>query len=303
MVSSRNKTLTLSDVEKFEYSQNLRVLDRVTLDTNIIINQDCREALSYIPHESANLIIVDPPYNLDKVYGSEKFSRRSSDEYKDFIRSWICILINILTPTGSLYICGEWSCISDIQYVLAPHLWLQNRITWEREKGRGAKHNWKNNSEDILFYTRHHNKYTFNVNAVKIKRPVIAPYKQDGQAKDWQDSEDGKYRLTYPSNIWTDLTVPYWSMPENTHHPTQKPEKLIARIILASSNPGDVVLDPFLGSGTTAVVAKKLGRKYIGIESDINWCQVANKRLALADTDKSIQGYKDGVFLHRNMKG
>jgi site-specific DNA-methyltransferase (adenine-specific) len=89
-------------------------------------------------------------------------------------------------------------------------------------------------------------------------------------------------------------------MPENTDHPTQKPEKLIAKLILASSNPGDVILDPFLGSGTTSVVAKKLGRSYVGIEIDEKFCCLAEKRIQLADEDDGIQGYQDGVFWERN---
>jgi site-specific DNA-methyltransferase (adenine-specific) len=91
-------------------------------------------------------------------------------------------------------------------------------------------------------------------------------------------------------------------MPENTDHPTQKPEKLLAKIILASSNPGDVVLDPFLGSGTTSVVAKKLGRNYVGIEIDDAYCCLAEKRLAIAETDRTVQGYVDGVFWERNSR-
>jgi site-specific DNA-methyltransferase (adenine-specific) len=89
-------------------------------------------------------------------------------------------------------------------------------------------------------------------------------------------------------------------MPENTDHPTQKPEKLLAKIILASSQTGDMVLDPFLGSGTTSVVAKKLGRRYVGIEVDPTYCCLAEKRLALAEHDKTIQGYAEGVFWERN---
>lgn len=106
--------------------------------------------------------------------------------------------------------------------------------------------------------------------------------------------------MTHPSNIWTDLTVPFWSMPENTDHPTQKPEKLLAKIILASSNPGDVVFDPFLGSGTTSVVARKLGRSFVGVEIDETYCCLAEKRLLMAASDRSIQGYRDGVFWERN---
>jgi site-specific DNA-methyltransferase (adenine-specific) len=176
---------------------------------------------------------------------------------------------------------------------------VRNRITWEREKGRGAQQNWKNGAEDIWFATMS-NQYTFNIEAVKLKRQVIAPYTLNGQPKDWQETDAGRFRLTHPSNLWTDLTVPFWSMPENTDHPTQKPEKLLAKIILASSNPGEVVLDPFLGSGTTSVVAKKLGRRYVGIELDELYCCLAEKRLELAEKDPSIQGYTDGVFWERN---
>lgn len=122
----------------------------------------------------------------------------------------------------------------------------------------------------------------------------------NGTPKDWDMTDKGNYRLTHPSNLWTDLTVPFWSMPENTDHPTQKPEKLVAKVILASSNPGDVVFDPFLGSGTTSVVAKKLGRRYFGVEMDEIYSCLAEKRLELAETESSIQGYSEEVFWERN---
>lgn len=170
----------------------------------------------------------------------------------------------------------------------------------ERKVG-GAKSNWKNASEDIYFCTKSKD-YTFNVDAVKIKKKVIAPYKnEDNSPKDWKEEVDGNFRLTYPSNVWTDITIPFWSMPENTGHCTQKPEKLLAKIILASSNVGDIIFDPFLGSGTTSVVAKKLGRKYIGIERDLKFACTSEFRLNLAEKDKVIQGYLNGVFLDRNI--
>ena len=191
----------------------------------------------------------------------------------------------------------------NLQFLLTnSRLKIRNRITWEREKGRGAKTNWKNSSEDVWFCTIA-DTYTFHVDAVKLRRRVIAPYRAaKGAPKDWQETKDGRVRDTHPSNLWTDVTVPFWSMPENTEHPTQKPEKLIAKLILASSDPGDVVLDPFLGSGTSAVVAKKLDRRYIGIEIDENYALLAAKRLELAETDRSIQGYEDGVFWERNSR-
>jgi len=143
--------------------------------------------------------------------------------------------------------------------------------------------------------------YTSNVDEVKLKRRMVAPYTTDrGEPKDREKTERGGSRLTHPSNLRTDISVPFWSTPENTDHPTQKPEKLIAKLVLASSNPGDVVMDPFLGSGTTSVVAKKLGRAYVGIEVDELYCCLAEKRLVLADRDHGIQGYRDGVFWERN---
>ncbi len=89
-------------------------------------------------------------------------------------------------------------------------------------------------------------------------------------------------------------------MPENTDHPTQKPEKLIAKLVLASSLEGGFVFDPFLGSGTTAVVCKKLRRRFVGVEKNTEYCCWALKRLRLADQEPSIQGYADGVFWERN---
>jgi site-specific DNA-methyltransferase (adenine-specific) len=89
-------------------------------------------------------------------------------------------------------------------------------------------------------------------------------------------------------------------MPENTEHPTQKSEKLIAKLILASSNPGDFVLDPFVGSGTTSVVAKKLDRRYLGIDLNEEYCLLTERRLELAERDRKIQGWLNGVFWERN---
>ena len=131
---------------------------------------------------------------------------------------------------------------------------------------------------------------------------IVVDYKENGTPKDWVQTENGKYRKSCPSNFWNDISVPYWSMAENTAHPTQKPEKLIAKLILASSNEGDLVLDPFSGSGTTGVVAKKLGRNYIDIECNPLYCSWAQKRLLECEKGDKIQGYVNGVFLERNQK-
>ena len=190
--------------------------------------------------------------------------------------------------------------ISIFPEVAAKYFRLRNRISWEREKGRAAADNWKNCLEDIWYFTKSDD-FTFNLDAVKVQRKVLAPYRDiNGEPKDWQENEGQKLRYTAPSNIWTDITVPFWSMPENTEHPTQKPEKLIAKLILASSNKEDMVFDPFVGSGTTAVVAKKLGRNFLGIERERKYVALALKRLELAEQNPHIQGYENGVFKGRN---
>lgn len=301
--SPRNKTIRLSNEEMAVYkSRLLRLAAPTQLEEalNRTICQDVFEALEWLPAAFVDLLFADPPYNLDKTFNDHSFSERSLEEYEAWLDSWISDVRHVLKPTASIYICGDWRSSAAIYRVLRKYFIVRNRITWQREKGRGAKSNWKNASEDIWFCTVSDD-YVFNVDAVKLKRKVIAPYtRPDGAPKDWTETETGRFRLTHPSNLWTDITVPFWSMPENTDHPTQKPEKLLAKLILASSNEGDVIFDPFLGAGTASVVAKKLDRRYVGIEIDELYCCLAEKRLAMADADKRIQGYAGGHFWERN---
>jgi len=299
----RNRTLTLSEAELIQYKTRLENVESpATLDSirDQIFCQDVFAALPNLPDQCVDLMFADPPYNLTKSFNDRKFRKTSLDDYAEWLDSWLARTVRILKPTASIYICGDWRCSAAIQRIGEKYFIPQNRITWEREKGRGAKSNWKNCSEDIWFFTVSEN-YHFNVDAVMLKRQVIAPYTdRNGDPKDWTETENGRFRVTHPSNLWTDLTVPYWSMPENTDHPTQKPEKLLAKIILASSKAADLVFDPFNGSGTTTVVSKKLGRHYLGIEIDETYCCLAQKRLDLVSADRTIQGYADGVFWERN---
>ncbi|MBQ3219827.1 MAG: site-specific DNA-methyltransferase, partial [Clostridia bacterium] len=215
--------------------------------------------------------------------------------------TWVKAVYSKLKKTASIYVCCDWKSALVIGGILDKYFILRNRITWQREKGRGAKSNWKNSMEDIFFATVSKD-YTFNLNAVKQRKKVLAPYRENGKPKDWEETEQGNFRNTCPSNFWDDIAVPYWSMAENTAHPTQKPEKLIAKLILASSNESDLVLDPFAGSGTTGVVAKKLNRNYICIEQNPLYCAWAQKRLEMIKEDPTIQGYHDGVFWERNSR-
>jgi site-specific DNA-methyltransferase (adenine-specific) len=265
-----------------------------------IFHGDCMALAPALPQQSIDLLILDPPYNLNKTFNGRRFNRQSVQEYTDWLDGVLRSLMPLLKDTATVYICGDWFSSPSIFAIATEHLIVRNRITWEREKGRGAKANWKNASEDIWFCTVS-DRYTFNLEAVKQRRRVLAPYRDSqGQPRDWQTTEDGSFRDTYPSNLWTDITIPFWSMPENTLHPTQKSEKLLAKLLLASSNAGDLVLDPFLGSGTTTVTAKKLGRRYWGIDIAEDYCLFAARRLELADTEPTIQGWVDGVFWERN---
>ncbi|MBR6477909.1 MAG: site-specific DNA-methyltransferase [Lachnospiraceae bacterium] len=301
----RNKTIDfeLDSDEGREYRKRCLILAKDKVKESEILDQvilgDCLQVMDRLPRAFADLLIVDPPYNLAKDYHGNQFLPKSFEMYREYTTQWLEKALPLLKPTGSIYVCCDWKSSLVIGEVLHERIKVQNRITWQREKGRGAKANWKNGMEDVWFGTMG-SKYTFNLDAVMVRRKVIAPYKVEGVPKDWEETEEGNFRNTCPSNFWDDISIPYWSMPENTAHPTQKPEKLIAKLILASSNKGDVILDPFGGSGTTAVTAKKLGRHFVTIEQNELYCAWAQKRLEMASEDPAIQGYQDGIFWERN---
>jgi len=298
----RNRTLTAKIFELAELRARLLTPDAISGGNFIgrTILGDCFATFHKLSPQMVDLLILDPPYNLNKKFGSKTYSRVPVNQYTDWLRTLFHAIKPLLKPTASLYICGDWLSSASIFTAASEFFEVRNRITWEREKGRGARTNWKTASEDIWFCTMS-DQYTFNVEAVRVRRRVLAPYRRaDGGPKDWLETDSGNFRDTHPSNLWTDITVPFWSMPENTDHPTQKSEKFIAKLILASSNPGDFVFDPFLGSGTSSVVAKKLRRQFCGIELNEVYALLAEKRLLLAGADPTIQGYKDRVFWERN---
>ena len=302
--AGRNRTLALSDDARAELEKTLLRPDAKLSASEAedrLICGDVMRVAPLLPEKFADLLILDPPYNLDKAFNGRKFARLGDGAYLKYLESWLTLLIPALKPDASVYLCGDWRDTAACFTALSRHFKVRNRIVWQREKGRGAGRNWKNCAEDIWFATVSDD-YHFDVAKVKQLRRVLAPYRENGRPKDWNETADGNFRLTCPSNFWDDLTVPFWSMPENTDHPTQKPEKLVAKLILASSPPGGLVLDPFMGSGTTPAVARKLGRRFCGIEIDRTYCCYAAERLRRAAADPSIQGYRDGVFLERNCR-
>lgn len=303
MKAGRNKTIDTPLSEGKAYLDHCITIMQSQQNLDGVIDKtilgDMLDVCPMLPEKSVDLIIADPPYNLTKSFDGTLFSKRTADEYEDYTRQWMQVVKPLLKENGSIYVCCDWKTSLIVGSVIGEFFQVRNRITWQREKGRGAKANWKNSMEDIWFATNGP-EYTFHLDDVKIRKKVIAPYRMDGKPKDWKETENGNYRDTCPSNFWDDITVPFWSMAENTAHPTQKSEKMIAKIMLASSSEGDLVLDPFLGSGTTSVTAKKLNRHYIGIEMKAQYCVWAEQRLEMAAHSSEIQGYADGIFWERN---
>lgn len=301
-MATRNRTIALSQDEIVRLSSELAgnsggYDDPIRL-SNRLIHDDSLVAMALMPDEVFDLIVTDPPYSIRKTFGVNTFESLDRQGYCAYLRTWVPQLYRLMKTGGSLYVCGDWRSSGALEEVLSEYFTLRNRITWEREKGRGALKNWKNASEDIWYCTKGEG-FFFDAAAVRLRRRVIAPYRSEGQPRDWVDGEV-PWRDTAPSNLLTDCTVPFWSMAENTPHPTQKPEKLIAKLVLASSRPGDLVFDPFAGSGTTGVVAKKLGRRYCLIEREAEYIAYTQARLNAADHDQAIQGFKDGIFYDRN---
>lgn len=259
---SRNKTIDINIEEGRNYLERcIHVSEPCSLDiiTDKTIVGDTFATLSLLPEGFVDLLVVDPPYNLDKDFHGQKFKKTSDDAYEEYTEAWINKVEPLLKGNASIYVCCDWTSSPSIVSVLKKHFHIQNRITWQREKGRGALSNWKNGMEDIWFATNSKN-YTFNVESVKVRRKVVAPYKVDGKPKDWEETADGNFRNTYPSNFWDDISIPYWSMPENTAHPTQKPEKLLAKLILASSNPGGYSFRSVPWIGINICYSKEVGK-------------------------------------------
>jgi len=251
---------------------------------NTIYKGDCRTILNKeIPEESVDLIFADPPYNLsgnglkwmgNKTGGdwfmvNEKWDQMSESEYLKFTKEWLEACKRVLKPTGSIYISCTYHNIGELVMTLkALGFTPRNIITWHKNNAMPSmtRRTFTHSCEYVLFFSKG-KKWIFNYVDIKKINPDKA---KDGSEKQMRDLwimpvVQGKERVRDKTG--------------RAAHPTQKPENLLERVILASSNKGDVVLDPFLGSGTTAVIAKKLGRKWIGIETENKYIKVAEKRI------------------------
>jgi len=242
------------------------------METNIIINDDCLKVFPNISSESIDLVLCDPPYGIN-YKDWDKFI------FLDFTTQWLKECFRVLKPTGTLWTFMGYQHVVEFIPLLQRYgqVHLENWVVWARQKGRGSSKHLKSQREDIFHVTKS-DKYTWN--NLKVLREVVCPYVKDGKPRGWFLDENGKrVRWTGLGNVWVYTAPQYNSKTDKQVHPAQKPLMLMERLILLSSNEGDIVLDPFCGSGTTCVAAKMLNRKFIGVDSNIDYCTIATSRV------------------------
>lgn len=188
MRSKRNKTIdfTLEEASPELLNQIIQPTDNLQTISNKIINGDSFKVMTKLSPHQVDLALIDPPYNLNKQYDGLSFKKMSTSQYQAYTQKWIDLLKPLLKENASIYVFSDWATSMALAPILEKNFTIQNRITWQREKGRGSLKNWKNGMEDIWFLTANPSDYTFNVDQVKQRRQVVAPYRQDGVAKDWQ---------------------------------------------------------------------------------------------------------------------
>ena len=188
MTSPRNRTVRLSEEQQAACAaQCLTVAAPITDAAAVrdrVICGDCFAVLPLLPPASVDLLIADPPYNLDKAFDGSTFHRMDRAAYAAYTARWLDACLPLLKPTATVFVCGDWRCGGVLEEVLSARLRIRNRITWQREKGRGSQKNFKSVSEDI-WYATVSDDFVFRADAVRHRRRVTAPYKVNGGARDW----------------------------------------------------------------------------------------------------------------------
>lgn len=245
-------------------------------DGSVVINGDCMSVLPHIKDRSVDLIFVDPPYNLGKDFGNGSDDWEDKSEYLSWCYGWIDECFRVLKDDGTIYVMNSTQNISYIDVYLREKYNVINNIVWYYDSsGVQSKYKYGSLYEPIIMANKSSKvKYTFNWKDVMVEARTGAVRK----LIDYRKTPPQPYNnMKVPGNVWEFPRVRY-RMGEYENHPSQKPEALLERIIKASSNPGEVVLDPFSGTFTTAVVAKKLGRKFIGIELSDSYYRIGLRR-------------------------
>jgi adenine-specific DNA-methyltransferase len=248
-------------------------------DNHKIIWGDAVEVLAqHVEDDSIDLIFADPPYNIGKNFNGHKDKWATDEDYLSWCYKWLDLCSKKLKPSGSFYVMTSTQFMPFFDIYLRKSLTVLSRIVWYYDSsGVQAKQYYGSMYEPILFCVRDKNNYTFNSEDILVEAKTGAKRK----LIDYRKNPPQIYNsMKVPGNVWEFARVRY-RMDEYENHPTQKPIALLERIIKASSNPGDLVLDPFSGTFTTSFVAKELGRDSIGIELQEDYVKIGLRRLAL----------------------
>ena len=252
-----------------------------TTNGHRIYHGDALEALLTLPDHSVDLIFVDPPYNIGKKYVNFKDRWPSNEAYLQWCETWLELCISKMKPHGSMYVMASTQSMPAIDLYLQKRLRILSRIVWHYDSsGVQAKKYYGSMYEPILHCVKDTKNYTFNAEQIMVEAKTGAKRKLIDYRKKIPTVYNSK---KVPGNVWYFPRVRY-RMKEYEDHPSQKPEALLERIILASSNENDIVLDPFAGSFTTCAVAKKLGRKSIGIELQEDYVKIGLRRVGVQET-------------------
>lgn len=242
---------------------------------NTIFCEDATLGLQRLPDGAVDLIIADPPYGLGKDYGNDS-DKRESAEYLAWMERWIDLALPKLKPNGCLYIYLTWRYSPEIFVMLKQRMIMLNEIIWDRRVPSmgGGTRRYSSVHDTIGFFAKAKD-YYFDLDAVRIPYDAVTK-----KARSRSIFVGSKWlELGYnPKDVWS-VSRLHREHPERADHPTQKPLEIVERMINASCPPGGVVLDPFLGSGTTAVAAARLGRHYVGFELNADYCRMAQARL------------------------
>jgi len=243
-----------------------------------IIQGDSLEELQKLEDESIDLIFADPPYNIGKNFNGHMDKWETDELYLEWCYKWLKLCIQKLKPNGSFYVMTSTQFMPFFDIFLRDKLTILSRISWYYDSsGVQAKKYFGSMYEPILFCVKDPKNYTFNANDILVEAKTGAKRKLIDYRKNPPQVYNSK---KVPGNVWEFPRVRY-RMEEYENHPTQKPTALLERIIKASSNKGDIVLDPFSGTFTTSFVAKQLGRKSIGIDLQENYIKIGLRRLEL----------------------
>ncbi len=256
-------------------AQNLQIFEKGPAK---VILGDALVMLSTIPDESVDLIFADPPYNIGKNFNSHQDKWESDEDYIKWCYTWLDLCIEKIKPNGSFYVMTSTQTMPYFDLYLRTKLTILTRIVWYYDSSSVQARNYYGSLyEPILFCVKDQNNYTFNAQEILVEAKTGAKRK----LIDYRKPVPTVYNpQKVPGNVWEIPRVRY-RMAEYEKHPTQKPITLLERIILASSMPDDLVLDPFSGTFTTSFVAQKLGRRSIGIEIDEEYVKIGLRRLQI----------------------